>query len=91
MPLIVGCSRAVILSDCNLQVSSFLFRSVSRALILVWAIASSLVRNSILTASGFVVDLGFFLGLELLDGAVKGGAVDNIAGTALKLNGGWIG
>ena len=54
-----GCVRDLILSSCSLQVSSFLFRSFSSVEILVLAMVSSLLRNSIWTDSG----LGFGFGL----------------------------
>ena len=57
-----GCVKDFILSSCSLQLSSFLFRSFSNVAILVFAMVSSLLRNSIWTDSGlgFGLDLLFF-------------------------------
>ena len=52
-----GCSRDFFLSSCSLHVSSFLFRSFSNAEIFVFAIVSSLLRNSSCTDSGLELDL----------------------------------
>ena len=63
----VGCSKDLIISSCSLHVSFFLLRSFSSVAIFVFAIVSSLFRNSSWTDFGLGVDFAllFFWVVEI--------------------------